>query len=153
MHLYSKFQMVHAVAVAAVVGACNRGVSHLGMGNLSGGSSGAGAACGGSTIRTGRKINQKIADVARARVGDRDWAYGRKKDNFPANSWKCNKFVHDVLQEAGITPPTKTDSSGTWPIRAADWASSAWIKNWEYKGPTTDWKPGDVIAKRKGLIE
>ncbi|MDD9139458.1 MAG: hypothetical protein NQ127_00815 [Candidatus Cardinium sp.] len=92
-------------------------------------------------------IKSKIATTAKSHVEDTDWAYGEKKDNFPANCWECNKFVHDVLEESGITPPTRTDSTGTYPIRAADWASSSRIKNWEYKGSNETWQHGDVIAK------
>lgn len=89
-----------------------------------------------------------IVRVARAKVGSRAWLYSVKKDEFDVNTNKCNKFVYDVLVEAGVTPPPRI---GTWwglrsrPPLAGEWANPnlvvpGWIT-------VTSPLPGDVVAE------
>jgi hypothetical protein len=69
---------------------------------------------------------ENIASVAEQYEGSTDWAYDKRKDSFPAKPWKCNKFVHDILEETGATTP----SYGAWPIVAADWANPNYPYSW-----------------------
>lgn len=87
-----------------------------------------------------------IARTAERHEGSTDWAYDKKKDDFPAGTYKCNKFVYDVLKEAGATAPKK----GRWPLQAADWADrNRTIRDWDYLGTNVTWRRGDVIAKAR----
>ena len=51
-----------------------------------------------------KSVGRRIATVAQSKLNSHDWDYGNKKDNFQANTNKCNKFVYDVLKEAGVEP-------------------------------------------------
>jgi RHS repeat-associated protein len=62
------------------------------------------------------KIGYDIAQTALKYEGSLDWDYGAKKDNFGENTYKCNKFVQDVLSENGAAP------AGAWPPLAGTWA-------------------------------
>lgn len=67
-----------------------------------------------------------------------DWDYNVKKGNFPIGSYKCNKFVQDVLAENGAAP------SGKWPPLAGAWANkNSKISGWSV---VSDVKLGDVVA-------
>jgi hypothetical protein len=103
-----------------------------------------------------------IAATAEKYVGETDWAYNRKKDNFPANSHKCNKFVYDVLKEAGVYAPAyeiKSDSPISPfenPIVSADWSDpDAKIPYWDYigSGRRCSRKKGDVIAEKRNYSD
>jgi hypothetical protein len=88
-----------------------------------------------------------IVRVARGKVGSKAWMYSTKKDEFAANTNKCNKFVFDVLVEAGVTPPPKVSMYLIFsrPPTAGEWASpKVEITNWEV---VTSPQPGDVIAE------
>ena len=89
---------------------------------------------------------EDIACAAEQYEGSTDWAYDKRKDNFPARTWKCNKFVHDVLEETGATAP----SYGAWPIVAADWANPNYhIPDWKHMGYGVARQRGDVIAVKR----
>ena len=65
------------------------------------------------------KKGYDIAQTAKKYIGNTDWAYDAKKDNFEKNSHKCNKFVYDVLKECGID----ISVNGRAPL-AREWANS-----------------------------
>lgn len=83
------------------------------------------------------KVGYSIAQTALKYEGSYAWAYDVKKDNFPKNSYKCNKFVYDVLSENGVEPP------GKWPPVASDWAGNGYIKGWE---KVSQPNVGDIVA-------
>ena len=83
------------------------------------------------------EVGYDIAQTALNYEGSYAWGYDVKKGNFPKNSYKCNKFVYDVLAENGVEPP------GEWPPLASAWAGNGYIAGWEKVS-----KPnvGDIVA-------
>lgn len=72
-----------------------------------------------------------------------DYAYDRKKDRFPKDSYKCNKFVQDMLDSVGIPLPK---SPGGWPPTAGNLANpKANIPNCPI---VTEPQPGDIVASK-----
>lgn len=87
-------------------------------------------------------LRKKIAETALNMEGDQRYAYDSKIDRFPEKSWKCNKFVSDVLYEVGILPPN--NPGGDWPLQANGWADPhTKIPGWEIVDSPM---PGDVAA-------
>ena len=88
-----------------------------------------------------------IADTAKKYEGSTDWAFAKRKDNFPPNTNKCNKFVYDVTKEAGA-PATVIGSDGKpRPPLAGEWADpKTKIANWSVVGNNQSPQPGDVAA-------
>jgi RHS repeat-associated protein len=88
---------------------------------------------------------QKRSEINRIALkydGNGDWAYLTKKGNFQVGSNKCNKFVYDVLKEAGAIATVKNR-----PPLAAEWADpKTKIKNWRMLGTNETPEPGDVAA-------
>jgi hypothetical protein len=80
-------------------------------------------------------IQERIAAMAEKYVDRTDWAYDTPKDNIPKDRWKCNKFVHDVLLEAGLDmglPNGNLGFGGKYPINAGEWGDpNIEIKGWE----------------------
>ena len=135
------------------------------------------ATFGGNLSRTGaaiKSVNQEVRDkitrVALSKVGSQHWLD-------QAGNNKCNIFVHDVLKEAGTTPPESDKfsfahraafylgrvDSRNFPAQAGDWANpnktlGCW-KNLDisvmpsnFIGPQPSFPadisgPGDVIAE------
>ncbi|MBN9381084.1 MAG: hypothetical protein J0H74_09975, partial [Chitinophagaceae bacterium] len=101
-------------------------------------------------------IRQRIATVAQSKLNSHDWDYGNKKDNFAANTNKCNKFVYDVLKEAGASPGTPNIGLVKsilgikgFPPTAAQWADPNFkIPNWVVLKPGESPEPGDVVAEK-----
>ncbi|WP_020466071.1 CHAP domain-containing protein [Singulisphaera acidiphila] len=88
-----------------------------------------------------------IVRVARSKVGAKDWMYGTAKDEFAANTNKCNKFVYDVVVEAGVKPPPKVSMYLIFsrPPTAGEWADpKVEISGWEV---VTTPQPGDIVAE------
>jgi hypothetical protein len=93
---------------------------------------------------------EDIACAAEEYEGSTAWSYDRKKDNFPAGKWKCNKFVYDVVKETVGTAPEYGSQPISWPIVAADWANpDYYIADWRYVGCGVDRQRGDVIAVKR----
>ena len=89
----------------------------------------------------------KIDELAKKYNGSNDWALDKRKDNFHAGSWKCNKFVYDVTKEAGAEPLTEGSDGKMRPPLAMEFRSSSVdIPNWRPLKPGEDLKPGDVAA-------
>ena len=80
---------------------------------------------------SGLQYNVEPADIAKqaeANDGSTAWAYAKAKNSegvgeFPKDSWKCNLFIYDMLQGAGISAPKKWNATNKcyWPITAKDW--------------------------------
>jgi hypothetical protein len=92
-------------------------------------------------------VIEAIIRVARSKIHSRDWMYESEKDDFGKNTNKCNKFVYDVLIEAGVKPPPVVPKYVVFsrPPTAGEWADSAVnIEGWAVvPGPNA----GDVIAE------
>jgi RHS repeat-associated protein len=99
---------------------------------------------------------ERIAEVARSKVGSHAWDYDKEKDNFPKNSNKCNKFVYDVLKEAGASPGTPNTNFlkelfgiDGYPPTADQWADPNYkIPHWRVLQPGETPQPGDVVAQQ-----
>jgi len=113
----------------------------------------------GSRAQTNADVQGKIVAAAQkySDAGSAAWALDTKKDEFPAGSNKCNKFVGDVLTEAGTKPvvlakdgkpiPIAPGSNTPRPPTAAEWADAGvTIQNWRVVGPNEKPQPGDVAA-------
>jgi len=86
-----------------------------------------------------------IVNAALSHVRSTDWSYFNQKDNFPARTNKCNKFVEDVLKEAGSDVP---DMNGFFSYNgptAGQWGDP----NVDIPGydVVTNPQPGDIIAE------
>lgn len=122
---------------------------------LSGGNFWQGAAQGGIIAgfnHVAHSINEMIARTAESYIGSEDWAYDREKDNFKKDTWKCNKFCYDVLQEAGAeTKYTRyglsydlVPLSKDRPYKAGEWGDPDFdIPNWKVVSKPSR---GDVAA-------
>lgn len=107
----------------------------------------------GRTIRghqEGLPGNVQKRDLVNTKAVSHDqstaWAYDVAKDDFPVNSNKCNKFVYDVIKEAGLDAYVTIRGAKRAPL-AAEWADkNTYIPNWRVL--STDEKPakGDVAA-------
>lgn len=88
----------------------------------------------------------EIARVARSKAGSQDWMYDKVKDNFAANTNKCNKFVYDAIIEAGVKAPTVSMYVVfSRPPTAGEWADpKVEISGWSV---VDDPQPGDVVAE------
>ena len=99
---------------------------------------------------TDAEVRAKIASVALAYVGSQAWVDSVAKENYPANTNKCNLFVYDILTQAGATPGLP---HGHWfwhryPPNAGDWANPTYdIEHWRVLRPGEKPEPGDVIAQ------
>ncbi|MCG8985485.1 CHAP domain-containing protein [Delftia acidovorans] len=92
---------------------------------------------------------RKRASIQKIAVGYNGsvlWAFATKKGDFPANSNKCNKFVYDVLQEAGINAYVSIRGQRRPPL-AAEWADkNTEIPNWRVLTSFEPRQAGDVAA-------
>ncbi len=94
-----------------------------------------------------KSARDKIAAAARKYNGSTSWAYGKRKDDFPPNCDKCNKFVCDVAKEAGAEPIIIGSDGKPRPPLAAEWADPRTnISNWRALRPNEAPQPGDVAA-------
>jgi RHS repeat-associated protein len=99
---------------------------------------------------------EKITDLAKSKVGSHDWDFAKKKDNFPKNKDKCNKFVYDILEQSGASPGTpngnpikKIFGGQSYPPTADQWADPNYkIPNWRVLLPGESPEPGDVVAQQ-----
>jgi uncharacterized protein RhaS with RHS repeats len=88
-----------------------------------------------------------IDQIARSYIGSTAWAFAGKKDDFGPNTNKCNKFVFDVLSQAGASPYYTPKNGVPRPPMAGDWANTrAKIPNWRPLSPNEKAMPGDVAA-------
>lgn len=90
---------------------------------------------------------ERIVRAAKAKVGSKAWAYATAKDDFDANTNKCNQFVYDIMVEANVSPLPEVSKRIFWsrPPLAREWATaSVEIKGWTV---VSDPQPGDVVAE------
>lgn len=96
-----------------------------------------------------------IANIAKEYNHSTAWAFDKKKDDFPAGSNKCNKYVYDVTTEAGARPivigkdgkPVLGEDGKPRPPLAGEWADpNTKIANWRVLQPGETPQPGDVAA-------
>ena len=88
-----------------------------------------------------------IDQIARGYRGSKDWNFEKRKGNFGPNTNKCNKFVCDVLNEAGT--PMMVTPKGAAPrcARAGEIANPGWTPNcWRTLGADEIPQAGDVGA-------
>lgn len=89
---------------------------------------------------------ERIVRAAKAKVGSKAWAYATAKDDFDANTNKCNQFVYDIMVEANVRPLPAIPKYWVLsrPPLAGEWATtSVEIPGWKV---VTDPQPGDVAA-------
>jgi RHS repeat-associated protein len=87
-----------------------------------------------------------INNLANSYDGSTAWAFGVAKDDFPAGSDKCNKFVCDVLRTAGAPISVKVNTKARC-ARAGELANKHWNPgDWRQLGPNEVPQPGDVAA-------
>ncbi|XP_070547685.1 uncharacterized protein [Ptychodera flava] len=93
-----------------------------------------------------RRQATDIVRIAKDYVGSTRYSY----DSFwwPGPSkYKCNYFVHDVLEEAGVSAPEREGWIFTGPISASSWFDTAEVKEGcSYVGGASSAQPGDVVA-------
>ena len=88
-----------------------------------------------------------IDRIARSYNSSNAWAFATRKDDFGPNTNKCNKFVFDVLNEAGAAAFFTPKGGRPRPPMAGDWANQfAQIPNWRVLKPDESPQPGDVAA-------
>ena len=98
-------------------------------------------------------IRNRIAAIARAKVGSTDWEYGASSGPYGPNTNKCNLFAHDVLKMAGAGVPLMNGGvlynllgigEAKYPILARQWADTNFkIRNWTV---VTSPQAGDIAA-------
>ncbi len=94
-----------------------------------------------------QRRREEIADIAKEYDHSTAWAFNKKKDDFPAGSNKCNKFVYDVTNEAGAKATVIGSDGKARPPLAAEWADPhTRIPNWRVLHPGETPQPGDVTA-------
>jgi hypothetical protein len=75
-------------------------------------------------ISQSKNIPNSIVEEARKHVGSSEWRFYKTMGilcHFPNPSNKCNKFVYDVLTEAGIYIPLIRGRINQCPPTASDW--------------------------------
>ena len=101
-----------------------------------------------------KAARDKIAGIANKYNGNTNWAYSKRKDNFPPNTNKCNKFVYDVAREAGAEPTVISSDGKPRPPLAAEWADpNTQIANWRVLGENEAPEPGDVAARKEHFTD
>ena len=90
----------------------------------------------------------QAAKIANAYEHNKQWMVETSKV-FAKGTDKCNEFVSDILDQAGLEPPRRRGGWGG-PIGAAEWADASRNKigHWQIvNGPP---QPGDVMAEITG---
>lgn len=88
-----------------------------------------------------------IVWIARSYIGSGNWKYSVEKDEFKANTNKCNKFVYDVMVDAKVKPPPTVSRWAVLkrPPTAGEWADpNVAIQGWQVVRTP---EPGDVVAE------
>ncbi|RFS20233.1 RHS repeat-associated core domain-containing protein [Chitinophaga silvatica] len=89
----------------------------------------------------------RLVKTAEKHVGETAWALEVSKDNVESGKWKCNKFVYDMLVEAGFSiglPNGNGGLGGKYPYTASQWADPKLkIPGWIVVATP---EPGDIAA-------
>ncbi len=104
-----------------------------------------------------RPAQKSIAQVAKSKVGSRDYLQAKSKDNYKAGTNKCNQLCADSVQQSG-RPRPKVPRSGilgwlglTRDPTAHEWADPhVHIPGWSDPRPSSQAQPNDVIAQEHG---
>lgn len=100
-------------------------------------------------------VGKRIAEIARKYKGSSYWSYNNAVGiwcRFKPGTNKCNRFVYDILTEAGISVPTIRGKFNHCPPTASDWAdSTVEIEGWEIVVGLP--QPGDVVAVQHEYID
>ncbi len=94
-------------------------------------------------------MGKRIAEIANGYVGSTDYNLLSKKDDFLPGNPKCNKFVYDVLLQAGASPglpnqPGRWGMPGSKPPIAVQWANTNYnIPGWVVVSSPM---PGDIAS-------
>jgi RHS repeat-associated protein len=114
------------------------------------------AGCRPGSENERRSIEQARRDiVARAEEAydnQEPYAFDDRVGLFPPGSYKCNKFVCDVVNSAGANIDENVDANGNaWPPLAGTFGNlHARIKGWQI---VTDPRPGDIVAQQRGFSD
>ena len=120
------------------------------------------AALSGQSDRDAKGVARSIADVARDKVGSRDYLTSKASGNYPAGSNKCNKLVCDVVGESGRPRPQ---------VHYAKEGFLGWLKSlftrdpsaneianprvdipgWSGPRPLSEARVSDIIAQQHGM--
>jgi hypothetical protein len=148
-----------AITVSAILGGMG---SNMGGGSLESGAvtgafaglyaglqeeaqSGSGGSSTGQSDRAAR-LREALAVWAENQFGSEEWAYDVANPSgggFPPSTNKCNLFLYDGLQYAGIPAPMQ-EPGGKWPLTAGAWATRP-LKGWIFVSTP---QRGDAVAWR-----
>ncbi|MCG8557633.1 MAG: RHS repeat-associated core domain-containing protein, partial [Proteobacteria bacterium] len=93
------------------------------------------------------ETRRRIERLARKSIYSEAWMTDVAKGNFACGTYKCNKFVYDILVVAGADPGTPNFVRG--PPSARQWADPQFnIPGWRVLGPGETPMGGDVVAQR-----
>ncbi len=98
-----------------------------------------------SSSKPGNAVEQ-IYSIALKDIGKTSYSKKVARDGFGVGAPKCNLYIHDVLERAGLNAPEYAqDSNGkAWPIVSAAWVNPKYnIPGWKV---VDNPKPGDVCA-------
>jgi len=97
-------------------------------------------------------VRQKVAAVAAAYEGWTDWDYDRWNLPYRPGTNKCNLFVADVLERAGIPVPNMNGAIfgvPFYPPLAGQWADpGVEIPGWIVLDREVEPGPGDIVAEK-----
>ncbi|XP_078341106.1 uncharacterized protein LOC144627580 [Crassostrea virginica] len=97
-------------------------------------------------------MSTKIWESARNKVGSTKWSFVNSwnGDTDYENTWKCNLFVYDILQEVNAVTPTRWSWSqfSRAPIGANEWANP----NSDYVKDTNCYKTVSYSSRQKGDV-
>ncbi len=129
------------VATAAVIGGT--------ISKITGGKFANGATTAAFAQAFNGEKGAKIADRAeKALAAKEKYAFDDKSGNFPKGSYKCNKFVSDMANDAGANVSLNMDEHGNlWPPTAGKWGwgdPNANIPGWEIVDSPL---PGDIAGQ------
>ncbi len=88
---------------------------------------------------------QQIAKVADGYIGSEQWLFDVQKGSFGVGTYKCNKFVCDVLEEAGA-PAKVRDGLWSCPTAGELGDPKVSIPGWRVLRADEAPEPGDIIA-------
>ena len=93
-----------------------------------------------------------VARAEQALANGEPYAFDDKSGNFPAGSYKCNKFVCDVANAAGAKISLNVDGAGNaWPPTAGTFGNpNKDIPGWQVVDSP---QPGDIIAQQRAYSD
>lgn len=90
---------------------------------------------------------KSIANIAASYNGDQRWRVDVQKEGFGVGAFKCNKFVGDVVKEAGAPILTELPDGSKRPSTAGEMANKhGEIDNWRVLRDDEQPQAGDIVA-------